>query len=340
MLWVSSCFPQRCVLCCRVVLAQQESWTREQILRKFSLDERQLRQWEKHGFIPVRERYAFRELAALRTLAALKQKSVPLSRIKQAFEALRAKGDGVENPFADLKILNEGGHIRVRMSGRAMEAVSGQFVLDFDGVAEQSVVRAMPVVTKPKPVNPVEQNRKLREAEEWFQRGLELEQSEATKDAINAYLRVVQLNPQAAGAWVNLGTIHFHLADWNMSRFYYEKALEVDPNYPLANFNMGNLLEELAYYDKALQFYEKAVRLNPQYADAYYNLALLYQQKGQVLKAMRYWTVYLKLDGDSKWAKIARRELDRLKRERIVTPRQNTEPAGKGRKTVSRKRGA
>jgi tetratricopeptide (TPR) repeat protein len=61
-----------------------------------------------------------------------------------------------------------------------------------------------------------------------------------------------------------------------------------------------------------------AIRFQSNYADAHYNVALLYQSTGQPLKAMGHWKLYLKLDPNSSWAAIARRELAKLKDSTIV----------------------
>ena len=63
------------------------------------------------------------------------------------------------------------------------------------------------------------------------------------------------------------------------------------------------------------------MRLSPSYADAHYNLALLYQGSGQVMESVRHWKTYLKLDPNSSWAAIARRELDKLRRYTVVSGR-------------------
>src|SRR5437867_1957894 len=86
---------------------------------------------------------------------------------------------------------------------RSGEPISGQILFDFDS-AEAGGVRSFPAEPPPDPAV------RERQAEFWFQRGLALEESEApVKEAIEAYRRAVDLNPHAAGAWVNLGTIHY-----------------------------------------------------------------------------------------------------------------------------------
>jgi tetratricopeptide (TPR) repeat protein len=94
--------------------------------------------------------------------------------------------------------------------------------------------------------------------------------------------------------------------------------LEVDPDYPLAHFNLGNLYDERGDYEAAVFHYQAAVRLFPEYADAHYNIALLYQNVGEVMNAVRHWKLYLKLDTNTAWSNIARRELSKLEAVTVI----------------------
>jgi hypothetical protein len=47
-------------------------------------------------------------------------------------------------------------------------------------------------------------------------------------------------------------------------------------------------------------------------------VALLYQGSNQPMKAVRHWSAYLKLDPNSHWANIARRELTKLREAAVL----------------------
>jgi len=87
----------------------------------------------------------------------------------------------------------------------------------------------------------------------------------------------------------------------------------------LAHFNLGNLYDEQNDPSNALEHYHEALRIHPSYADAHYNLALLYQGLRDTMNAVRHWRAYLKLDTNSTWAQIARRELAKLEAATVVT---------------------
>jgi tetratricopeptide (TPR) repeat protein len=194
-----------------------------------------------------------------------------------------------------------------------MEPISGQLLFNFDGEELRRLLAFPAGKGRQK-----DSHHRRDAAEHWFQQGLQCEQSGATTDAISAYEKAVQTDPDSAGAWVNLGTIHFNARQFARAEECYRKALSADSEYALAHFNIGNLYDERGDYERALEHYRVAVRLNPHYADAHYNLALLYQAAGQVMDAVRHWKTYVRLDPGSSWAVIARRELDKLRKSTVV----------------------
>jgi tetratricopeptide (TPR) repeat protein len=145
-----------------------------------------------------------------------------------------------------------------------------------------------------------------------------LEQTGApAPQVIDAYQKALELDPNSAGALVNLGTLYYNARNWGQAERHYKKAVEVDSEYALAHFDLANLYDERGDRIHALEHYLAALQISPNYADAHYNVALLYQGENQPMKAVRHWMEYLKLDPTSEWANIARRELAKL-RERTV----------------------
>lgn len=283
-----------------------------------AISEQQLRGWQRHGFISAKDTFSFSDLIALRALQKLRENKIPAKQIERALASLKQKLAHIASPLSELKILSDGKSIAVQIAGQKMEAITGQMLFDFE-TAELGALRAFPQSATE---NSSRQRKQAdeRQAELWFQRGLELEESGAPPvEAVEAYKKAVELNPCAAGALVNLGTIHYHLHKFEDAANYYRKAAEVDPRYPLAHFNLGNLCDEQGLYDQALGHYEAALKLNPDYADVHYNLALLCEQTGDFLKATRHWKAYLKVDGSSSWANVARRQLERLRRMTVVS---------------------
>jgi tetratricopeptide (TPR) repeat protein len=277
--------------------------------------ERQLKTWEKYGLLSVLQNFNLADLTCIRTLQTLSRSGVSAQTLRLIVTATHNRLSA--DPLKDLKLIPEGRRVRIEIAGQRFEALSGQLLFDFDAAAELKRLLAFPAAAKP-----AERRIQRENADAWFQKGLELEQTGApAEEIIKAYEKAVSLDPGSAGAWLNLGTIHFNARGFAQAERYYKKALEADPNYPLAHFNLGNLYDERGDWTRALDHYNAAVRLNASYADAHYNLALLNQNRGRVLDALRHWRVYLKLDPVSQWADIARRELDKLKKSTVVQGR-------------------
>ena len=203
-----------------------------------AISEQQLRGWQRQGFVAADNTFTFSDLIALRALQKLRQNRIPSKQIVRALVSLKQKLSHVASPLSELTIVSNGRTIAVRIAGQRMEAITGQMLFDFD-TAEFGALRAFPQAAK---ANGSRSQRLADEqqAEMWFQSGLDLEESGAPlSEAIGAYKKAVELNPNAAGALVNLGTIHYHLRKFKESADYYQKAIEVDPRYALAHSQPG-----------------------------------------------------------------------------------------------------
>lgn len=295
----------------------KQIYTRKEACRLIGVAEAVLDKWEKERFIEPATEYSFRDLVALRTLCELRRNRFRATTIHKVIDSLRKRLSGITNPLIDLKIFTDGRNIAVQVDGGKMEPLSGQLLLDFDKHEIRRLLQFPGRSASNTQTN--EAAAKRIEAERWFEKGVEVEQTGGPIErAIAAYGKALESDPQLAGALVNLGTIYFHQRDWKQARDHYERAVTARPDYPLAQFNLGNLLDELGEWQDALNHYIKALTLNPEYADVHYNIALLYQTHGEPLKAVQHWRKYLKLDPSSYWAGIARCELTRLRAETIV----------------------
>ena len=293
--------------------APQQDYSRADVRRQFRLTERQLKSWERESLVPPLESYSFSDLIAIRTILELRGKGFRSRNIAEAVSSLRRKLDDVKRPLSELRILSDGRKIAVQVAGHKMEALTGQILFDFEA-AELGGVRDFPERKQGGDL--------LRESEVWFQQGLDLEETGApVEKVLEAYQKVVELNPAAAGALVNLGTIHYRQRKFGEAERYYKQAIAADPSYPLAEFNLGNLYDEQGRLADAFHHYKRTLALNPQYADAHFNLALLCERTGDTLKAVLHWKIYLKLDRTGQWAEIARRQLERLREATVIQSR-------------------
>jgi tetratricopeptide (TPR) repeat protein len=233
-------------------VAPNEGFSRTAVRRKFGLSERQLKSWERQRLITATETYSFSDLISIQTLLKLLENGIPPRQIGRAMASLRDKISGVKQPLAELRIVSDGKRIAVYVGGQRMEALTGQILFDFD-TASLGDVKSFP--DRKRSVN------RMKESENWFLRGLELEELGApASQVIEAYLKVLELNPEAAGALVNLGTVYYRQRRFTEAERYYRQAIEADPGYPLAQFNLGNLYDEQGRGAEALEHYRRAGR--------------------------------------------------------------------------------
>lgn len=292
-----------------------QAYLPKQACRHAKISRQQLTKWQDAGLIARADSYEYRDIVTLRALDGMKRAGLKGRRLREAVAWLHERLPDREELLDQVRVTKRGRRTFVRVPGQELELWSGQLQLSFD---------ATEAVTLAAKDNGAGERRRRAEAEQWFQRGLELEQQGAAfDDVVEAYRNACEMDGKSAGAFVNLGTIYFNARMWRESEKYYRLALEADPTYPLAHFNLANLCDERGDRLKAFQHYEEAVRLKPGYADAHYNLALLYQSAGQTMKALKHWRTYLRLDPASAWAEIARRELKKLQDSALVEGRSN-----------------
>ncbi len=135
-----------------------------------------------------------------------------------------------------------------------------------------------------------------------FLAAVQAEESGEKNRAIALYEQIVERDPAYAPAFINLGTIYFHLRRFNRAEELYRRATEIDRGYVLAFFDLGNVLDELERPEESIQAYLQAVALSPRYADAHYNLALAFERRGEGRSALRHWQAYVRLDRSGPWA--------------------------------------
>ncbi len=286
------------------------AYTRKDVCRLLKIENRQLRRWERQQLIAELSHYKFSDLLTLKRLIRLREQNAHPRLVRRALHSLQEFLKESPDHSEDVQIYKEGRRVCLKIGKHRLEPGSGQMLFDFE---EEELNKLLQLPNFEGSANVAEKLRDKLEADRWFEHGLELEQTGAPfEEIIKAYQKSAQLDPRSAGALVNLGTVFFNGHAWADAEAEYKKALEIDPEYALAHFNLGNLYDEQGDPASALHHYKQALLLQPNYADAHYNLALLYQSTRDVMSAVRHWRAYLKLDGGSTWAQIARRELHKL----------------------------
>ncbi len=279
------------------------TYHRADVLRILHITPRQLSGWQRAGLVAVGDSFTFFDLLQLKKVRDLRTQKVRPSVIRESLRAMQEAVGGMENPLLEAGAFKVGTRVAFRHNGKALDPIDGQFVMDFADSGERVVLGQKNVRTMLAPQT----------TSEFFARGVELEDDPASQqEAIAAYHKVLEIEPNFAPAHINLGTIHYNSQDYNLAEYHYRKAIECDPRYALAYFDLGNVLDETGRIPEAIKAYKAALTLAPTYADAHYNIALAYERTRESRKALMHWQAYVKLDATGPWAVHAKAQIRRI----------------------------
>lgn len=93
--------------------------------------------------------------------------------------------------------------------------------------------------------------------------GIALWEKDYLEEAIVAYHRAIELNPEYEIAHNNLGVIYLDgIGSAEEALIYFKTAIELNPNYTLAYFNAGRAAQILNENNEAASYYQMALDLN------------------------------------------------------------------------------
>jgi len=260
------------------------------VARILGLPEAEIRRYARAGFVSPRRgpgsalRFSFQDLVLLRAAADLVKARLPPARVRRALRQLRTRLPAGRS-LASVQVTAEGDEIVVRDGGTRWQAETGQGLLDFE-VADvaRRVAPLVKAAARRRAPGPLE-------AEGWYQWGCDLEDG-APDEAKSAYLKALELDPDHAGAHLNLGRLLHETGELREAETHYRCALKDLRHRATAAFNLGVALEDLNLLDEALFAYARAVEANPKLADAHHNLARLLERLGRTADAIRHLNTY------------------------------------------------
>lgn len=292
------------------------------VARILKVSPRRLRYWQKTRLVGQdrsegdetisEDGYAFRDLVVLRTIVSLVDKGIPLQRIRRNLEILRDRLPELAEPAAALRVWDEEtARLVIRHDGH-LEEVGGQLVLEFDAPETEAGGSAVADLDAFEGSGERAVHDPEHDAVVWFERGCELDgESERWSEAIEAYERALEIEPDYADAYCNLGAVRYNQGQRAAARRAFEACLAREADHVEANFNLANVLEEEGDDHAALAHYRRALAADPLYPDLHINLALLYEKLGREKPACDHWRRYLQLDPQGSWSEVARLRLDR-----------------------------
>ena len=274
--------------------APQSAYAPRDVSRLFGLPESRLRYWAQTGFIrpSVRVRgrtfYSFRDLIAIKVARELLESGLPLQRVRRSLDALRFKLPEVDQPLARLRVRCEHEQVIVEDASHTFEAATGQVLLDLN--VENLHQEVAKVLAMPR----AQEQQVERSAYEWFlfacERELAWDGSDpddpACTEAREAYDRALDLDPEFAAAYTNLGALLAAIGDIDGARDHFDQALRCDPGQTEAQANLAALALRVGDAETAIAGYRQLLRAAPDSLEGHYGLAralLAVGGKGQAL---------------------------------------------------------
>jgi protein O-mannosyl-transferase len=105
-------------------------------------------------------------------------------------------------------------------------------------------------------------------------------------EAIKYYRQAILIKPNYFDAQYNLGTALFQKGQVDEAIENYYQVIQSKPNYYLALYNLGNALFAKGRLDEAIQNYHKAIQINSNYCEAWNNLGFAFAAQGRFDEAI------------------------------------------------------
>jgi tetratricopeptide (TPR) repeat protein len=158
-----------------------------------------------------------------------------------------------------------------------------------------------------------------------YRRGLALTAQGDEDEAIRAYERALEANPDHVAARVQLALLYAQGERYDQATEALQRAADTAPDDPRVHYNLGNLharqaidggvLVNYGYADAAQRAYRRAITLDPPFLKAHYNLACV-AEKINVQEGITAWEEYLNaardVPSEQEWVVKARRYLRSL----------------------------
>jgi tetratricopeptide (TPR) repeat protein len=238
--------------------------------------------------------------------AALLEAGATVRQVREALAGARRLAPQAETPLAEVRLLLEGQRIVVAQDQLRFDVRTGQALLDFPALELERETRESLAWGRVRPMIPPSDA-----AEIWFARASEWDDDpERWEAAVDAYERVLAVDPGYAAAWNNMGLLQHRMGHYERAGECYRAALAADPTCTQSAFNLGSLGEDLGDFPTAIHWYRRALEMEPDYADAHFNLAGVLGKMGRSDAAAIHWRRYLELDLGSPWSQIARSHLE------------------------------
>lgn len=125
------------------------------------------------------------------------------------------------------------------------------------------------------------------EAVGWLNQGIALGSLGKYDEAIQAFNKAIEINPQYEAAWYLKGAALNGLGMYNDAIQAYDNVIEINPLNESAWHGKGITLGNLGKYDEAVQAFNKAIEINPRSAAGWYLKGAALDHQGKVFEAIQ-----------------------------------------------------
>ena len=128
--------------------------------------------------------------------------------------------------------------------------------------------------------------------------GLAYAKEQRWREAIAQLEKVLQIKPDYADAWVELGNIRHELGALDRAEADYRRALEFNPALEGVYYNLGNIAMHRGNLVAASEFYRETLKRNPEFTNAYNNLGQALEKAGEIERALPHYQEAVNQDPD------------------------------------------
>ncbi len=141
--------------------------------------------------------------------------------------------------------------------------------------------------------------------------------AENYESAASRLEKLAEIDPEDPTIFYNLGVAYTFLKKEEEALLQFRKSVDLNPNYAQAWFNMGQIsLIRSRDVSHALHCFERAVLIRPDYISAHHQRGIAFELLGDQEKALACWRTTLELDPENRAAKESIRRLEAAEIER------------------------
>jgi protein O-mannosyl-transferase len=118
-------------------------------------------------------------------------------------------------------------------------------------------------------------------------------------EAMDHFLRALQIDPDYTEAQNNLGVVLARNGNLDDAIEHYRTALNIKPGYSDAYYNLGNALARKGDAKAAIYNYRKALEFNPEFFKSYYNIARILSNQGKTGEAINNYQKALNINSET-----------------------------------------